>query len=192
MGGQHYPRTSRDPSQVARRAELERTSEELHKELAGTGKTYGDVGRLIYHYRQTGSSWAKISDLLEQDHQIKMALGGIATLYRNYTRVIAAEVGFEERDQLMAMEADRLDALQEAVWQDATNGDLKAVDAVLKIMNQRAKYFGLDQPSGADKATQMNVLVIGNDKEAFIEALRQGRVAGSSRDDEAVEDEEHL
>lgn len=43
-------------------------------------------------------------------------------------------------------EGERLDALLEAVWDDALQGDLRAVDAALKIADRRAKLYGIDTP----------------------------------------------
>jgi hypothetical protein len=47
------------------------------------------------------------------------------------------------------MELARLDRLQAAVWGDAIAGDIAAIHTVLKIMERRAKYAGLDAPTRA-------------------------------------------
>ena len=44
------------------------------------------------------------------------------------------------------LEGDRLDALMRALWPRAISGDVKAVRAVLSVMDRRAKLFGLNQP----------------------------------------------
>ena len=49
--------------------------------------------------------------------------------------------------ELMTLEANRLDALQMGVWSDAVKGDIPAINAVLKIMERRAKLLGLDAPT---------------------------------------------
>ena len=46
-------------------------------------------------------------------------------------------------DEVRELEDSRLDALQAAVWTDAIAGDPRAVQLVLKIMDQRAKLLGL-------------------------------------------------
>lgn len=46
--------------------------------------------------------------------------------------------------EIKQMEADRLDDLQFGVWQAACNGNLKAIEQVLGIMERRAKLLGLD------------------------------------------------
>jgi hypothetical protein len=51
----------------------------------------------------------------------------------------------EAVDTHRALELTRLDALQRAVWEQAESGDVRALEAVLKIMDRRAKLLGLDQ-----------------------------------------------
>jgi len=46
---------------------------------------------------------------------------------------------------VLQLELERLDAMQAAIWDDAMNGHLGAIDRVLKIMERRAKLLGLDQ-----------------------------------------------
>ncbi len=43
----------------------------------------------------------------------------------------------------LALELERLDALQRAIWDKAMEGDLRAVDRVLKIMDLRCRLLGL-------------------------------------------------
>jgi hypothetical protein len=49
-----------------------------------------------------------------------------------------------------ALELARLDALQVALWGDALNGDVKAVIAVLRIIELRSRLLGLDKPGAGD------------------------------------------
>lgn len=41
-------------------------------------------------------------------------------------------------------ELDRLNALTQTLWASARRGDLGAIDRLLKIMDRRSKYLGLD------------------------------------------------
>ncbi len=52
----------------------------------------------------------------------------------------------EPADALRAMELERLDRLQVAIWDKATSGNLRAVDRVLTIMKRRSALLGLDAP----------------------------------------------
>lgn len=49
--------------------------------------------------------------------------------------------------EIKAEEVSRLDGLLAGLWVKASNGDLGAVDRVLKIMERRAKLLGLDAPA---------------------------------------------
>ena len=46
-------------------------------------------------------------------------------------------------DELRELESARLDALQLAAWAKVEQGDLHAIEIVLKIMDRRAKLLGL-------------------------------------------------
>jgi hypothetical protein len=50
----------------------------------------------------------------------------------------------ETADQLQRLEVSRLDMLLRAVWAKAKEGDFRAIDRVLSIMERRAKLLGLD------------------------------------------------
>lgn len=60
----------------------------------------------------------------------------------------------DKANMLMLMEVARIDRLHQGCWDDAINGDLQAIDLVLKLMERRAKLFGLDAPN---KVAQTNV-----------------------------------
>jgi uncharacterized protein (DUF2164 family) len=47
-------------------------------------------------------------------------------------------------EDVLWMELGRLDRLMEAHWEMATDGDIKATETVLKIMQRRAHLLGLD------------------------------------------------
>lgn len=50
----------------------------------------------------------------------------------------------EPADEVRAQERERLDRLGNVVYQRALAGDMAAIDRMLKIMDRRAKYLGLD------------------------------------------------
>ena len=53
----------------------------------------------------------------------------------------------ESATLLRTLESERLDRLQAAIWEQAENGELRAVDRILKVMERRAKLPGLDGPT---------------------------------------------
>jgi hypothetical protein len=71
-----------------------------------------------------------------------------ATAYKAVARGLAAvnENCREEAQELRALEALRLDQMQAALWQQATDGDVRAIDRILRIMERRARLLGLDEP----------------------------------------------
>src|SRR5215211_7434864 len=56
----------------------------------------------------------------------------------------------EPAEELRQLELTRLDALLVALWPAASRGTLGAVDRVLKVMERRAAYLGLDAPKKID------------------------------------------
>ena len=71
-----------------------------------------------------------------------------ATAYKAVARGLAAvNAGCREQAQeLRTLEALRLDQMQAALWEQATDGDVRAIDRVLRIMERRARLLGLDEP----------------------------------------------
>lgn len=57
-----------------------------------------------------------------------------------------ADIPMQQADEMRTVELSRLDRLQRAVWPKAIKGDLQAVDRAIKIIDRRAKLFGLDAP----------------------------------------------
>jgi hypothetical protein len=70
------------------------------------------------------------------------ASGAHTAYVRACKRIIHAEV-----DDLRKVEGDRLDMAQAAVWGKVLQGDVAAVNSLLRIMERRAKLFGLDSPA---------------------------------------------
>lgn len=107
-------------------------------------------------------------------HAVQLALAGASyseigtalgvsktTAYRIVKAELAdaAKRRVEAVDQMVDLEASRLDRLQMAVWSRAINGDLGAVDRVLRIMERRAKLFGLDKDQDDDNGGGFTVIV---------------------------------
>jgi hypothetical protein len=52
----------------------------------------------------------------------------------------------EGAEEVLNLELQRLDTMLLAVWPKAASGDSGAIDRVLKLMDRRARYLGLDTP----------------------------------------------
>lgn len=61
-----------------------------------------------------------------------------------------ADIPRAEADELRALELGRLDALQDAVWGEALDGDIPAGQQALRIIDRRARLLGLDAPTRVD------------------------------------------
>lgn len=91
-------------------------------------------------------------------------------------RVCKNRVRDRNPEQVVAMELERLDALQLVAWRRAKNGDLAAIDRILKIMEKRAEYLGLTapQPQGQE-VTNNTAIFVGGSQQDYIEQLRHLR-----------------
>jgi hypothetical protein len=71
-----------------------------------------------------------------------------ATAYRRIRHGLDQinERNLEDAGTLRSLEMLRLDELQNAIWQRATDGEVRALDRILAIMTRRAKLLGLDAP----------------------------------------------
>lgn len=68
---------------------------------------------------------------------------GALLAYRRAIQRAMLDAGADEARQT---ELDRLDRLQRGVWAQAVNGDVGAINSVLRIMDRRARLLGLDAP----------------------------------------------
>jgi hypothetical protein len=53
----------------------------------------------------------------------------------------------EPAEAALYMELERLDELQQVYWEPAVQGNMRAGEFVLRIMDRRAKFLGLDAPT---------------------------------------------
>jgi hypothetical protein len=95
----------------------------------------------VLTYRMQGHSYAAIGKQL-----------GISpdTAWRDAVAAISRIVPTESAQQVLKMELARLDTLEAGLFSNAAEGDISAVDACLRIQNQRCRLMGLfpDQRNG--------------------------------------------
>ena len=63
-------------------------------------------------------------------------------------------------DQVMQMELTRLDRALNAIWDKVLEGDDRAINNLLKIMERRAKLLGMDKISGMTEDVPFVVKVL--------------------------------
>ena len=95
--------------------------------------------------RKAGATYQMIAD--------QLGYGGPSGAYKAVTSALKATLK-EPADELRTMELERLDAMLLPLWRRVQNGDERAVDRVLRIMERRAKLLGLDAPTKVDLAVQ--------------------------------------
>lgn len=123
----------------------------------------------IVELRTEGFVWREIAQ------RVNMSTAGVAKAYdRALTRIIAPSL---ERHR--TTELDRLDILQRVYWQPAINGNLRAADFVLRVIEKRAKLLGLDAPI---KIQTEVVTYDGTDLDAEVERFARLIEAGTLRE----------
>ena len=86
--------------------------------------------------RAAGLSWQEVAERTGYK-SAGSARGGALRVIERATQ--------EASDDLINLEINKLDQLHKAVWPKAVQGDHKAVQDALAIMQRRAKFLGLDQ-----------------------------------------------
>lgn len=97
------------------------------------------LARKALELRQRGKSWFQIAETLKTS---EVAVRNMAS----ESIAFAADlVSTATRQELLAIEMGRLDHMQDSLWDDATAGDTRAVDSILRIITLRSKLLGLDE-----------------------------------------------
>lgn len=123
-----------------------------------------EKARLAYVMRQDGKSWYTIAKVLGVSETT------IQTSVSRAMEQAAAMISAETKRQLLALEADRLDRLQESVWADAMRGDIRAGEFALKVIMARIKALQLD--AIPETTITNNTLVVTGSSEEYVAALR--------------------
>lgn len=90
--------------------------------------------------RKSGMSYPKIAAALG------ISVSGTAKIVRKVMARLR-HVTDEKAEQLRQFDLDRLDTMLNGVWDNATAGNVNAIECVLKIMTRRARLLGLDAPT---------------------------------------------
>lgn len=121
-----------------------------------SGETLATAERraFVLALRKGGMTYRKIAAAAVQRFGIDQLPDGWDEryAYKDVMRELARlrETMAEDGETVRQIELDRLDRLTEALWSRATDGDEAAIDKVLRIMDRRAKYLGLNRPEGIE------------------------------------------
>jgi DNA-binding CsgD family transcriptional regulator len=140
----------------------------------------------VLKLRRGGLTWDLIAE------RVGLSISGAYTAYeRSLKRVVAEDV-----NAIRQIESERLDLAQSAIWGKVLQGDNPSVANLLRIMERRAKLFGLDQPT----RIQAEVITYdGNTVKAELERILASRsdssqaslVAGGTSSSEPAATGEH-
>jgi hypothetical protein len=98
-----------------------------------------DKENKVLELRRSGETWARIAEIV--------GYANASSAQKAYVRVVN-RVQREPVEAMRDLELDRLDRLQKAFWPEAiVNKNQKAALVVLKIIDQRAKLYGLYAPT---------------------------------------------
>lgn len=102
---------------------------------------------IVLKERSRGKSFYRI----ERDHDPhknssrECDCGGLPNPDRIWRRAIEREENINwRRAEAIRLEEQRLDELQDGIWDKALNGDARAVEVALKVLERRARMIGLD------------------------------------------------
>jgi len=93
----------------------------------------------VLNARKTGATYNEIAT------QFEISPTRAYQMVREELEKLTAE-RTELREEVMQIEMERLDGLFSKAWEKAMAGDLRAIDACLKVMDRRAKMLGIDAP----------------------------------------------
>lgn len=101
--------------------------------------------RRVLELRRAGLTF----DVIAQEVGYSNASGA----HHAYTRAMKRTLVDAGSDESRDLELDRLDRLQRFAWPQASQGNLRAIETILRIMGRRAKILGLDAPIKAEVTT---------------------------------------
>lgn len=96
-----------------------------------------ELQRQALELRKAGANYEQIANQLQLSNKSvawKLVKAGIKAIVE------------EPAQDVLKLELDRLDVMLLGCWSKAKAGEEKAVDRVLRIMERRASYLGLDSP----------------------------------------------
>lgn len=109
--------------------------------------------------------------LWEVAHALGLSQQQTSTYIREALNEAQQLIDEASKRELLAMELQRLDALQDAHWGQATSGDVRSAEFILKVIDKRSKMLGLVTEDDQSNQTVQAIIVAGDNPE-YIKALR--------------------
>ncbi len=120
-----------------------------------------------HRLRLSGLPWREVAGLTGYSSDVA-AINAVTT----YLQRAAIGQSAEQARLALATELDRLDALQVAWWPRALDGDASAANVVLKVIAQRARLLGLEDPDRRTATGPRTIIITGNAEE-YVSQLRE-------------------
>ncbi len=98
-----------------------------------------DLARKVLELRKAGASHDQIAT--------QLGLANRSVSWKLFSAALR-EIIREPAQDVLTLELNRLDAMLLGCWTKAKSGDTQAIDRVIRIMDRRTAYLGLDQPKG--------------------------------------------
>lgn len=89
----------------------------------------------------------------------------------NAVKSVLDSVTQETSKELQTLHSERLNTMLMVAYRNAQQGDLRAIDTVLRIMERQAAMTGIDAPK--ETTTTHHVLFVGGDEQDYIAALQE-------------------
>lgn len=123
---------------------------------------------MAFELRKAGASYDLIAE--------KLGYASAKSAESSIRRVLSSKYEPDDVENVVMMELARLDSLQLVAWRRAKEGDLAAIDRILKIMERRSQYLGLDKKAPNEgQVTNNTAIFIGGTEEEYIAQLKQAR-----------------
>ena len=119
-----------------------------HTEITPDTITIAEKQRQALELRKAGATYDQIAQTLGYTNR-----GNAYHLVHDALAMITRE----QAEDVLTLELERLDGMLLALWPKAKRGDHYAVDRVLKLMERRARYIGLDAPVSTQVTGDMTV-----------------------------------
>jgi transposase-like protein len=124
--------------------------------------------RIALELRKEGAGYQAIAR--------QLGLHGPGSAYKIVQAALKATYR-EPADEVRKLELARLDRLMLALWERARAGEASATDRVLKIMERRSRYLGLDAPEKRDVTSGGQIMPI-----TFMEVVKPPDADASDSD----------
>lgn len=119
-----------------------------------------------YQFKLAGMTLTEIKERLGYRNN-----AAVAKAISEEMRANAQKLGKDDRETILSIEMARLEFMLNRIWEQVNYGDLKAVDAAVKIIALQARLTQLDQIDAATHTA--TVLVVGGQEGDYIQKLKE-------------------